>query len=94
MRRIVVARGDEFVGLLSTQWIMSTLAAMHPKLAAAGKKLQRRRTMLPDADAEMTAVFALWTAAFGGPNARQQEEAAKVVLTADLLRSWFGDAML
>lgn len=94
VRRIVVARGDEFVGLLSTQWIMSTLATMQPTLAKVREKLQRQRTVLPDADAEMTAVFALWTAAFGGPNARQQEEAAKVVLTADLLRRWFGDAML
>jgi hypothetical protein len=94
VRRIVVAQGDEFVGLLSTQWIMSTLAAMHPTLAAVGKKLLQRRTILPDSDAEMTAVFALWTAAFGGPDARQQEEATKVVLTADLLRRWFGDAML
>ncbi|HEU0203409.1 MAG TPA: DUF4062 domain-containing protein [Burkholderiaceae bacterium] len=94
VRRIAVAQGDEFVGLLSTSRIMSTLAAMHPKVAAMGKKLQGRRTVLPDADAEMTAVFALWTAAFGGSNARRQEEAAKVVLTADLLRRWFGDAML
>jgi hypothetical protein len=94
VRRIVVAQGDEFVGLLSTQWIMTTLAAMHPTLAAVGKKLQQRRTVLPDSDAEMTAVFALWTAAFGEPDARQREEAVKVVLTADLLRRWFGDAML
>jgi hypothetical protein len=42
----------------------------------------------------MNAVFELWKAAFGGPNARQQEESAKMVLTADVLRSLFGDAML
>jgi hypothetical protein len=83
VRRIVVARGDEFVGLLSTQWIMSTLAAMHPKLADAGERLQQRRIVLPDADAEMTEVFELWKAAFGGLDARQQEEATKVALTAE-----------
>jgi hypothetical protein len=94
VRRIVVASGDEFVGLLSTRWILSALATLHPRLAAVGNKLKRRRIVLPDADAEMTAVFALWTAEFGGPNARQQEEATKVVLTADVLRRWFGDAML
>ena len=95
VRRIVVTRGDEFVGLLSTQWIMATLAARHPTLAAVGKKLQRRLAVLPDPDAEMTKVFELWRAAFGGPgNARQQEDDAKVVLTEDLLRQWFGDAML
>jgi hypothetical protein len=94
VRRIVVAEGDRFVGLLSTRWVISTLAAMHPTLAAVGKKLQQRRTVLPDAEAEMTVVVDLWTEAFGGPDARQQEEAAKVVLTADLLQNWFGDAML
>jgi hypothetical protein len=50
--------------------------------------------VLPDADAEMSAVFALWTGAFGGEIAKEQEEKAKVVLTADLLRGLFGDAML
>ncbi len=94
VRRIVVAQGDKFVGLLSTQWIISTLATMHPTLATVGKKLQQRRIMLPDADAEMTAVFELWNKAFSGPDPTRQEEAAKVVLTADLLQNWFGDAML
>jgi len=94
VRRIVVAQGDDFVGVLSTQRIMATLAAMHPSLAAVGKKLQQRRTVLLDADTEMTVVFELWTTAFGGANWKQKEEAAKVVLTADLLRHWFGDAML
>lgn len=94
VRRIVVTRGDVFVGLLSTQWILSTIASKHPKLAAFSKRLEQRRTLLPESGAEMTAVFALWTAAFGGVDARQQEEATKVVLTEGLLRSWFGDAML
>jgi hypothetical protein len=59
-----------------------------------GKKLERRRTVLPDVGAEMTVVFALWAAAFGGVNAKEQERSVKVVLTAELLRRWFGDAML
>jgi hypothetical protein len=51
--------------------------------------------VLPDTNAEITAVFDLWNVTFGGlPNARQQEDATKVVLTGDLLRRWFGDAML
>ncbi|MDH4155047.1 MAG: DUF4062 domain-containing protein [Nitrospira sp.] len=94
VRRIVVTQGDEFVGLLSTQWIMSTLAAKHPTLVAVGKKLLQRHIVLHDAEAEMTAIFSLWKIAFGGSEAKQQEEAAKVILTADLLRRWFGDAML
>lgn len=94
-RRIVVAQDNEFVGLLSTQWIMSTLTARHPELSAMSKKLRQRSIVLPDADAEMSAVFALWAAVFGGESAkRQQEESAKVVLTRDLLRCLFGDTML
>jgi hypothetical protein len=94
VRRIVVAQDNEFVGLLSTQWIISTLAGTHATLFAMNKKLLQRSTVLPDSDAEMSAVFELWTAAFGGPNARQQEESAKIVLTGDVLRSLFGDTML
>jgi hypothetical protein len=94
VRRIVVAKDNKFVGLLSTQRIISTLAAMYPTLDAVGKELQQRRTVLPDANNEMTEVFGLWTKAFGEPNAREQERAAKVVLSADLLQNWFGDAML
>ena len=94
VRRIVVARDDKFVGLLSTQWIMSILEVLHPTLATVNKKLQRRRIVFPDVDEEMTEVFGLWKSAFGGANARQQEEAVKVELTADLLRRWFGDTML
>jgi hypothetical protein len=94
VRRNVVTQDNEFVGLLSTQWITSILTGTHPALAAMSKKLLRRSIVLPDADAEMNAVFELWKAAFGGTNARQQEESAKMVLTADVLRSLFGDAML
>jgi hypothetical protein len=36
VRRILVASGDEFVGLLSTEWIISTIAAMHPVLITVG----------------------------------------------------------
>jgi hypothetical protein len=93
VQRILVAQGHKFVGMLSTKWIISTLAAMHPTLAAVGKELQRRHA-LPDANAEMEAVFGVWMKAFSGPNAIRQEVVAKVVLTADLLRDWFGDAML
>ena len=94
VRRIVVTQGDEFVGMVSTQWIVSSFAAMYPPLAVVGKQLQRRRTVLPDAEEEMSQVFALWQATFGGSNPNVVEEKVKVLLTADLLRRWFGDAML
>jgi len=93
VQRIVVVEGNNFVGQLSTQLILSNLTAMHPILAAMGRKLQRR-TVLPDAEAEMTAVFELWKTVFGGPDPREKEKAVKVDLTADLLRRWFGDGML
>ncbi len=93
-RILIVAEDNEFVGLLSTQWSISTLAAKHPTLAEIDKKLQQRDTMLPDVDAEIKAVFALWKEAFGGSDPKKQEENIKVVLTVDLLRRWFGEAML
>jgi len=95
VKRLVITKGEDFIGLLSTQWIVSTLAAKHPILATFGRKLQRRRQVLPDINAEMTAVFELWTQSFGGEgNSRDKESATKVELTADLLGQWFGDAML
>jgi hypothetical protein len=94
VRRIVVTQNDEFVGLLSTKLIISALAATHPILASVTKKLAQRTTVLADANAEMKAVFELWAAAFGGDNARQHEDDAKMVLTTELLRTLFGDAML
>jgi len=94
VRRFVIARGGAFVGLVSTRQVLSTLATTDPALAAVSEVLYRRRTMLPDADAEIIEVFKLWSEAFAGTDPKQQEQAVKVVLTADLLRRWFGDAML
>ena len=95
VRRIVVTQGQEFVGLLSTERILLTLSGTHQTLAAVGKKLRQRRVVLPDPHSEMNEVFKLWMEAFGGgANARKHEESAKFVLTAELCRRWFGDAML
>jgi len=94
VRQIVIAQANEFVGLLSTRWIISTLESKQPKLGAMGKRLQQRRAVVADAETEMTSVFSLWAANFGGQEARKQEESVRVVLTADVLRRWFGDAML
>jgi hypothetical protein len=94
VRRIVIAQKNEFVGLLSTKRIISALAAMHPILSSVSNKLAQRRAVLADVNAEMKAVFDLWTAAIGGPKSRQNEDEAKVVLTPELLRTLFGDAML
>jgi hypothetical protein len=95
VRRILIVQGSTFVGLVSTGWIDTVLTWKHPQLAKVGKKLKGRLTLLPDIDKELTASFALWKESFGGEEqARAQEEAAKVDLTPDLLKRWFGDSML
>jgi hypothetical protein len=96
VRRIVVARGQTFVGLISTSTILATLPAHHPLLARFQARLQARREVLPDLHAEMGAVLTLWKAAFGGEEAkaRETEQATKVEFDEPLLRRWFGDAML
>ena len=96
VRRIVVARGPTFVGLLSTSTILAALPARHPVLAGFQARLQKRKEVLPDVQAEMGEVLALWKATFGGDEAkaRETELAAKVVCDEPLLQRWFGDAML
>ena len=39
-------------------------------------------------------MFDLWKASFGGKNVEQREHQAKMVLSAELLRSLFGETML
>jgi hypothetical protein len=89
VQRFVVAQGPQFVGLLSTSTIVSTMAAGHVPLRAVHDQLVARRETIVDTEAEMEAVFAIWTQSFG-----DKEAACKIVLNQELLRRWFGDAML
>jgi Domain of unknown function (DUF4062) len=97
-RRIVIVRNNDFVGLLSTNRIITELQATNAILGEVNMELQKRNTVLADANAEMQAVFDLWTSTFAkqdpAQDARQQEHNVKIILTPELLQSLFGDAML
>lgn len=86
---------ERFVGQLSTGAILSTIG---PKIVALGtyaQWLQARPIGFNDVNAEIFALLDGWRAAFGDPpGGHAIEESAKVDLTAELLRRWFGDAML
>lgn len=98
VRRIVIVQNNDFVGLLSTERIISELEVTDTILSEVNKELLKRTTVVADANADMKAVFDLWTATFARHNpaqdARQQEHNAKMILTVDVLQKLFGDAML
>jgi hypothetical protein len=106
VRRILVVRtapatsenpvaGEKFVGQLSTSSILLTIG---PKLAALTKfreLLRDRAVDFSEAHVEIAAVLDSWKTAFEeDPGSHAKEQAAKVDLTPELLRRWFGDAML
>src|SRR5208337_3958951 len=89
VRRFVVVKGVEFVGLLSTSAIVATLAAGQSSLRKVHAQLLTRRGAITDTESEMEAVFSIWSRSFG-----DKESASKVDVNQELLRRWFGDAML
>ncbi len=86
---------ERFVGQLSTGAVLSIIG---PKVDALGKFqrwLQERPTGFNEVQAEIQHLLQGWHAAFGDqPPQHSMEKAAKVNLTPELLRRWFGDAML
>jgi hypothetical protein len=86
---------ERFVGQLSTSAILSTIG---PKVAALGKFaewLQARPMGYNQVGIEIQQLLAGWREAFGDPlGTHVNEAAAKIDLTAEVLRRWFGDAML
>jgi uncharacterized protein DUF4062 len=106
VRRILVVRtapatsenpiaGETFVGQLSTSSILLTIG---PKLAALTKfreLLRDRAVDFSEARLEIVALLDSWKTAFEeDPGSHAKEQAVKVDLTPELLRRWFGDAML
>ena len=89
VRRLVIVKGAEFVGLLSTSAILATLPGTHESLRKVHDQLVARPAPKADNESEMNAVFSVWTAAFEG-----REGSAKIDVSEDLLRRWFGDALL
>ncbi len=86
-------RSERFVGQVSTGTILSTIRPMVPALAAFEAQLRQRPLAFTLLDPEIQDILQLWQGAFGMPFP-QSEMQAKVDVTADLLRRWFGEAML
>jgi hypothetical protein len=86
---------ERLVGQLSTGAIQFTIG---PKSAALGnfaQWLQARPIGYNEVHAEIGALLEGWRNAFGDqPGMHNNEEGAKVDLTPELLRRWFGDALL
>lgn len=86
---------ERFVGQLSTTAILSTIGPKIPALGAFTQWLQARPVGYNEVHAEIRAVLDGWRNAFTDiPGSHVQEEASKVDLTAEILRRWFGEAML
>jgi len=88
-------QAERFVGQLSTRAILLTIG---PKLSALGTFdawLRARGTEYNEIGAEIHEILDGWRNAFGDSSGTHaNEEQVKVVLDAEILRRWFGDAML
>jgi hypothetical protein len=94
-RRSVGRVEELFVGQLSTGAILSTIGPKLPALGKFAQWLQARQILYNELGCEIRELLDGWRAAFGdAPGTHVNEETAKVDLTAELLRRWFGDAML
>ena len=86
---------EQFVGQLSTSGILSVIGPKVSALDGFAKSLQKRPVGYNEVSAEIRELLAEWGNAFGDPPGTHiHEKAAKIDLTAELLRRWFGDAML
>lgn len=99
VRRILVVSStptaESFIGQLSTRAILSTIGPRVPALGKFAEWLEKRPLDYNDVHAEIHALLGGWRDAFGdAPGTHVHEESSKVDLTAELLRRWFGEAML
>jgi hypothetical protein len=81
---------ERFIGQLSTGAILAVIGAKSPALHTFADKLQARPLGYDDVTVEITELLALWDSAF----TQTAEVTVKIDLTAEILRRWFGDAML
>jgi hypothetical protein len=81
---------ERFIGQLPTGAILSVIGAKSPELRAFEEKLQARPLAYNEVNVEINELLQLWDNAF----AQRGEFGVKVDLTAEMLRRWFGDAML
>ena len=86
---------ERFVGQLSTSAILSTIGPKLPALGIFAQWLQARPIGYNSADAEIHELLDGWRNAFGDSlGTHVKEEKDKIDLTAEVLRRWFGEAML
>jgi hypothetical protein len=86
---------ERFVGQLSTSAILSTIGPRLPELGKFAKWLQARPIGYNQVEIEIQQLLDGWRTAFNDATGTQaKERMAKIDLTAEVLRRWFGDAML
>jgi hypothetical protein len=94
-RRTAGESEERFVGQLSTSAILTTIGPKVRALDTFAQSLQKRSLEYNDVRAEIQALLDEWCQAFADVTGiHANERLAKVDLSAELLRRWFGDAML
>jgi hypothetical protein len=92
---VPVRTEERFIGQLSTSAILSTIGPKVPLLGSFAQQLQARPAGYNEVSTEIQQLLTAWRTAFGDTLGKHDSErAAKVDLTAEILRRWFGDAML
>jgi hypothetical protein len=86
---------ERFVGQLSTSAIMAVIGPKVDALGKFAKFLQERPLAYNRVEIEVRELLDGWRKSFNDPQGTHvNESAAKIDLTAEVLRRWFGDAML
>jgi hypothetical protein len=90
IERIVVVKGDSFVGVLSVATAIDRMEAANPKLSRFARTLRGARRKYSDQAVALDAAQAAFEKLL--PNEIEMRE--KAMVTAPNLATWFGDAML
>lgn len=90
IERIVVVKGEAFVGVLSVATVIDRMEAANPKLAPLARTIRDARRKYSDQAGALDAAQAAFVKLL--PNDVEMRE--KAMVTAPNLANWFGDAML
>lgn len=94
VRRILIVKSnppaEQFIGQISTATIQSMIGPKIPVLDNFRAALRARSIIFDDVSQEINQVMTEWQGTFIAPS----EFSTKVDLTPELLRRWFGEAML
>lgn len=86
---------ERFIGQVSTTAIVSTIGSTVPALRKFNQWLMKRAIDYEDVQFEINGILDGWRKAFGDDlGMHTNENSVKIHLNAELLRRWFGDAML